>query len=222
MLRQLARAQLWVICVQFGIALSCAGSLQSIGVSDNIMVATFEVKHHEGQGCQFLILQKGLSSKCQLLHLLLVLLGPARIVHLQRTEEKDPAKPREVALEVWDCKSSLQKRSMLEGPSFSSSLTAHISRGKSRRSGRDQLAAPVFQIGFPYGHFRAILHSLLVLLCLHLWTASFYFSFELFVYSIQSDNQIYYLKWVESGLYIENIAELSIKRCVFEECRTEQ
>ena len=42
-----------------------------------------------------------------------------------------------------------RKRSLLEDLSFASVLPAHASRGKSRRSGWDRQAAPVFQIGFP-------------------------------------------------------------------------
>ena len=41
------------------------------------------------------------------------------------------------------------RRSLVEDPSFMSALAASTSRGKSRRSGRDRRAAPVFQMGFP-------------------------------------------------------------------------
>ena len=41
------------------------------------------------------------------------------------------------------------RRSLVEDPSFASALAAPVSRGKSRRSGRDRRAAPVFQMGFP-------------------------------------------------------------------------
>ena len=41
------------------------------------------------------------------------------------------------------------RRSLVEDPSFASALAAPASRGKSRRSGRDRPAAPVFQMGFP-------------------------------------------------------------------------
>ena len=41
------------------------------------------------------------------------------------------------------------KRSLVEDPSFASALAAAASREKSRRSGRDRRAAPVFQMGFP-------------------------------------------------------------------------
>ena len=38
---------------------------------------------------------------------------------------------------------------LVEDPSFASALAAPSSRGKSRWSGRDRRAAPVFQMGFP-------------------------------------------------------------------------
>ena len=41
------------------------------------------------------------------------------------------------------------RRSLVEDPGFASALAASTSRGKSRRSGRDRRAAPVFQMGFP-------------------------------------------------------------------------
>ena len=44
---------------------------------------------------------------------------------------------------------SPQRRSLVEDPSFESALAAQASRWKSRRSGRDRRAAPVFQMGFP-------------------------------------------------------------------------
>ena len=40
-------------------------------------------------------------------------------------------------------------RSLVEDPSLASALAAPASRGKSRWSGRDRRAAPVFQMGFP-------------------------------------------------------------------------
>ena len=42
-----------------------------------------------------------------------------------------------------------QKRFLVENPSFASALTAQVSRGKSRRSGRDRRADAVLQMGFP-------------------------------------------------------------------------
>ena len=44
---------------------------------------------------------------------------------------------------------SPSRRSLVEDPSFASALAAPASRGKSRRSGRDRRAAPVFQMCFP-------------------------------------------------------------------------
>ena len=40
------------------------------------------------------------------------------------------------------------RRSLVEDPSFPSALAASTSRGKSRRSGRDRCAAPIFQTQF--------------------------------------------------------------------------
>ena len=42
-----------------------------------------------------------------------------------------------------------QRRSLAEEPSFASALATPASRGKSRRSGRNRRAAPVFQMGLP-------------------------------------------------------------------------
>ena len=44
---------------------------------------------------------------------------------------------------------SPRMRSLVEDPRFASALAAPASRVKSRRSGRDGRAAPVFQMGFP-------------------------------------------------------------------------
>ena len=41
------------------------------------------------------------------------------------------------------------RRSLIEDPSFASALAAQAPRGKSRRSGRDRSAVPVFQMVFP-------------------------------------------------------------------------
>ena len=51
--------------------------------------------------------------------------------------------------EVSSPPASPQKRSLVDDPSFASALTAPASRRKSRRSGRDRRAAPVFHRGFP-------------------------------------------------------------------------
>ena len=42
-----------------------------------------------------------------------------------------------------------QKRSLVEYPSFTSALTARASRGMSRRSGWDRIAAPNFRVASP-------------------------------------------------------------------------
>ena len=51
--------------------------------------------------------------------------------------------------EVSSPPASPPKRSLVEDPSFACALAAPASRGKSRRSGRDRRAAPLFQMGFP-------------------------------------------------------------------------
>ena len=51
--------------------------------------------------------------------------------------------------EVSSPPASPPRRSLVKDPSFASVLAAPTSRGKSRRSGRDRRAAPVFQMGFP-------------------------------------------------------------------------
>ena len=51
--------------------------------------------------------------------------------------------------EVSSPPASPQRRSLVDDPSFASALAAPASRGKSRWSGRDRRAAPVFQVSFP-------------------------------------------------------------------------
>ena len=51
--------------------------------------------------------------------------------------------------EVSSAPASPPRRSLVEDPSFASGLAAPTSRGKSRWSGRDRRAAPVFQMGVP-------------------------------------------------------------------------
>ena len=51
--------------------------------------------------------------------------------------------------EVSSLPASPPRRSLVEDLSFASALAAPASRGKSRQSGRDRRAAPVFQMGFP-------------------------------------------------------------------------
>ena len=78
--------------------------------------------------------------------------GPSRI-HSSSSKRKrkvtrSPLKlPRR--FEVSSSPASPPRRSLVEDPSFASASAASISRGNSRRSGRDRRAAPVFQIGFP-------------------------------------------------------------------------
>ena len=61
---------------------------------------------------------------------------------------RSPVKlPRQ--FEVSSPPASCPRRTLVEDPSFASALTSPAARGKSRRSGRDRRAAPVFQMGFP-------------------------------------------------------------------------
>ena len=78
--------------------------------------------------------------------------GPSRI-HSSSSKRKRKVTRSPVKLprrfEVSRPPASPPRRSLVEDPSFASALAASICRGKSRRSGRDRRAAPVFQMGFP-------------------------------------------------------------------------
>ena len=78
--------------------------------------------------------------------------GPSKIrspsSKRKRKITRSPVKlPRR--FEVSSPPASPPRRSLVEDPSFASALAASTSRGKSRRSGLDRRAAPVFQMGFP-------------------------------------------------------------------------
>ena len=78
--------------------------------------------------------------------------GPSKIrspsSKRKRKITRSPVKsPRR--FEVSSPPASPPRQSLVEDPSFASALVASSSRGKSRRSGRDRRAAPVFQMGFP-------------------------------------------------------------------------
>ena len=78
--------------------------------------------------------------------------GPSKIrsssSKRKRNITRGPVKlPRR--FEVSSPPASPPRRSLVEDPSFASALAASASRGKSRRSGRDRRAAPVFQMSFP-------------------------------------------------------------------------
>ena len=78
--------------------------------------------------------------------------GPSRILSSsskrKRKITRSPLKlPRR--FEVSSPPAGPPRRSLVEDPSFASALVASTSRRKSRRSGRDRRAAPVFQMGFP-------------------------------------------------------------------------
>ena len=78
--------------------------------------------------------------------------GPSRI-HSSSSKRKRKVTRSPVKLprrfEVSSPPASPPRRSLVEDPSFASVLAAATYRGKSRRSGRDRGAAPVFQMGFP-------------------------------------------------------------------------
>ena len=78
--------------------------------------------------------------------------GPSKISSpsskRKRKITRSPVKlPRR--FEVSSPPASPTRRCLVEDPSFASALAAPASRGKSRPSGRDRRAAPVFQMGFP-------------------------------------------------------------------------
>ena len=78
--------------------------------------------------------------------------GPSRIrspsSKRKRKISRSPVKlPRQ--FEISSPPASPPRRTLVEDPSFASALTSAAARGKSRRSGRDRRAAPVFQMGFP-------------------------------------------------------------------------
>ena len=78
--------------------------------------------------------------------------GPSRIrspsSKRKRKISRSPVKlPRR--FEISSPPASPPRRTLVEDPSFASALTSAGGRGKSRRSGRDRRAAPVFQMGFP-------------------------------------------------------------------------
>ena len=78
--------------------------------------------------------------------------GPSKInsssCKRKRKLTRSPVKlPRR--FEVSSPPASPPRRSLAEDPSYASALAAQASREKSRRSGRDLRAAPVFQMGFP-------------------------------------------------------------------------
>ena len=65
----------------------------------------------------------------------------------KRKISRSPVKlPRQ--FEISSPPASPPRRTLVEDPSFASALTSAAARGKSRWSGRDRRAAPVFQMGF--------------------------------------------------------------------------
>ena len=89
-------------------------------------------------------------STCLLLRLILVLLGQAKsVLPPASRREKSPGVKLPRRFEVSSPPAGPPRRSLVEDSSFASALAAPGSRGKSRRSGCDRRAAPVFQMGFP-------------------------------------------------------------------------
>ena len=79
-------------------------------------------------------------------------LGPSKIrsssSRRKRKVSRSPVKlPRR--FEVSSPPASPPRRSLVKDPSFASALATPASHGKTRRSGRDRRAAPVFQMRFP-------------------------------------------------------------------------
>ena len=77
--------------------------------------------------------------------------GPSKIRSSSKRERKITRSPMKLPqrFEVSSPPASPPRRSLVEDPSFAFALAAPASRGKSRRSGHDRRAAPVFQMGFP-------------------------------------------------------------------------
>ena len=96
---QHVRAKSSLICVLVGVGLCCAIVLPKTPVSVGIKVAPLGVRQHQGQGWESQTsLRRGASKTCQLLPLLLVLLGRAKSV-------PPPVSGREKSLSAqWSCR----------------------------------------------------------------------------------------------------------------------
>ena len=169
LLRPLLQTKWLLTCAPVGIGWFCVVVLRRTRVSGGTLEAPLGLKQRQGQGWRYrTLLRRGPLKTCLLNRLFLVLLGQAKFVLL-------PARGREKSPVVrWSCHGGLKcqvssppasppRRSLVEDPSFASALAAPGSRGKSRRSGRDRRAAPVFQMGFPWTEF---LHHLNIFNCL--------------------------------------------------------
>ena len=78
--------------------------------------------------------------------------GPSKIrSSSSRRKRKISRGPMKLSgkIEISSPPTSPQKLTLVEDLSFPSTVASQVSRGKSRRSGRDQRAAPGFQIDFP-------------------------------------------------------------------------
>ena len=96
---QHVRVKSSLICVFVGVGLCCAVVLPKTPVSVGVMVAALRVRQHQGQGWEFQTsLRRGALKTCQLLPLLLVLLGRAKSV-------LPPVSGREKTLGAqWSCR----------------------------------------------------------------------------------------------------------------------
>ena len=133
-----------------GMGMSCTVAMQTVRVIDGIMGETLEVKQQQSHRCKSsMSWKRSASSMCQLLRLLLILLGPASSFFPQQADEKNLSWPLKLPrkFEIYSPPATSQKQSLVEYPSFASALTAQATRGKFRRSGRDRRAAPMFQMG---------------------------------------------------------------------------
>ena len=97
------RARSSLICVLIGIGLHCVVAIPKTQVSVGTMVAALGVRQHQGQGWEYpTSLRRGAPSMCQLLHLLLVLVGQSKFV-------LPPASGGEKSLGApWSCLGSLK------------------------------------------------------------------------------------------------------------------
>ena len=86
------QARSMLICAPVGIGWSYVVALPRIQVSASIMVAQLEVEQRQGQGRRYQTsLRRGVLSTCQLLRLLLVLLGQAKsVLHPASGREQSP------------------------------------------------------------------------------------------------------------------------------------
>ena len=150
---------------------------------------------------------RGMSSLCQLLRLLLVLLGPAKFVNPPAGESEN------IFGAPWGCIKNLRVPVSLLLPSFASTLTAHVSRF---------LVGSLAEVGVidvPPQSYRWASHRDLLL---HFFIRSFSLNFRIldllwwylfeidaqFIWIISRRNPEIMEHWHKSGLYMKNIAKV--------------